>query len=257
MNKIIVTDLDGTLLRNDKTVSTSTIETLLKFKGQGNKILFASARPPRDAYKYVPEVLRDNPIICYNGACIVDINMNVLYKNEISKSNAIEILKIAKKYNYNNLCFEINDELFSTFDTTPFFGNCENKIVDLEKLEYDNVYKILICSESPINKELLDELSPIAQGIITDNGTLCQIMNKGVSKWSSIQSLLSIENISEKDVIAFGDDYNDYDMIKNAGIGVAMGNAEKEIKDISDVITDSNADDGVANFVKKLLESEN
>ena len=85
MNKIVVLDLDGTLLRNDKTVSKETINTLLRFKNANNKILFATARPPRDAYKYVPEELRDNPIICYNGACIIDSNKNVLYRKEIKK----------------------------------------------------------------------------------------------------------------------------------------------------------------------------
>ena len=79
MNKLIVLDLDGTLLRNDKTVSNETIDVLLKFKKANNKILFATARPPRDAYKYVPEILRNNPIICYNGACILD-NQKIVYK---------------------------------------------------------------------------------------------------------------------------------------------------------------------------------
>ncbi len=59
MSKLIVLDLDGTLLRNDKTVSNETINVLLKFKEANNKILFATARPPRDAYKYVPEILRN------------------------------------------------------------------------------------------------------------------------------------------------------------------------------------------------------
>ena len=61
MIKAIVLDLDGTLLKEDKTVSQETINALLKFKSQSNKILFATARPPRDAYKYVPKELRDNP----------------------------------------------------------------------------------------------------------------------------------------------------------------------------------------------------
>ena len=72
MNQLLVLDLDGTLLRNDKTVSEETIDSLVEFKNRDNKILFATARPPRDAYKYVPQKLRDNPIICYNGACMID-----------------------------------------------------------------------------------------------------------------------------------------------------------------------------------------
>ena len=97
MNKMVVLDLDGTLLRNDKTVSQETIDTLLKFKRANNKILFATARPPRDAYKYVPEILRDNPIICYNGACMIS-NQEILYKKELTKKDTLEIIEIAKKW---------------------------------------------------------------------------------------------------------------------------------------------------------------
>ena len=253
MSKIIVSDLDGTLLRTDKTVSSETINALLEFKNENNKILFATARPPRDAYKYVPEVLRNNPIICYNGACIIDNDKNLLYKKEINREKALNVLNIAKQYGYQNICFEINDALFSTFDTYDFFGDCKNQLVDLENMEFDSAYKIIICNKTPISEEFLSNISDICKGVITDNGTLCQIMDKGVSKWNSIEALLKNENIKKEDVIAFGDDYNDYEMIKNAGIGVAMANAEENIKQIADYITDSNMDEGISRFIKKHL----
>ena len=253
MNKIIVSDLDGTLLRKDKTVSEETINALLLFKKQNNKILFATARPPRDAYKYVPEILRDNPIICYNGACIIDSEKKILYKKEITRKIALKILEIAMQFGYYNICFEINDTLYSTFDTSDYFGNAPNQIVDLEKMDFKSVYKVIICNKTPISPKLLNHISDICKGVITDNGTLCQIMNKSVSKWTSIKSFIKQEKIDKKNVIAFGDDYNDYDMIKNAGIGVAMENAEKCIKEIADSITDSNMNDGISNYIKKEL----
>lgn len=253
MCKLIVLDLDGTLLRKDKTVSEETINVLLSFKNQNNKILFATARPPRDAYKYVPEVLRDNPIICYNGACIIDKDKKVLYRKEISRENALKVLKTAKKFGYENVCFEINDVLYSTFDTYDFFGDCENQIADLENMEFDTVYKVIICNKIPISKEFLSQISDICKCIITDNGTLCQIMDTEVSKWNSINALIKQESIEDEDIIAFGDDYNDYEMIKNAGIGVAMGNAEESIKQIANYTTSSNTEEGVSKFIKEHL----
>ena len=253
MSKIVVLDLDGTLLRNDKKVTEDTINTLLDFKKQNNKILFATARPPRDAYKYVPEQLRDNPIICYNGACIIDSKKNVLYSKEINREDALNILKIARKYGYKNICFEINDTLYSTFDTYDFFGNAQNQIVDLEMMEFESVYKVIICNKTPISERLVEEISQLGKGVITDNGKLCQIMNRNVTKWTSIQSLIDKENINKEDVIAFGDDYNDYDMLKNAGISVAMGNAEKSIKEIADYVTDNNMNEGVAKFIRRNI----
>ena len=96
MNQLLVLDLDGTLLRNDKTVSEETVESLVEFKNRDNKILFATARPPRDAYKYVPQKLRDNPIICYNGACMID-RKEILYKKEMSKDTVHQIIEAITK----------------------------------------------------------------------------------------------------------------------------------------------------------------
>lgn len=250
-NKLIILDLDGTLLKNDKTVSEENIKALIHFKEKGNKILFATARPPRDAYKYVPENLRDNPIICYNGACIIDKDKNVLYQNQIDRKSVMEFIKIAKNMRYSDLCLEINDILYSNFDTKDFFGKAKTNIVDLEKLEFEYAYKIIICSKEKINKDLLEKIPRSIKGIITDNGTLCQAINSEVSKWTSIQYLIEKLNIKKNDTIAFGDDYNDIEMIKNCGIGVAMGNAEEDVKNVADFVTETNMNDGVAKFIKE------
>lgn len=254
MKKMIVLDLDGTTLRNDKTVSDNTISTLLECRGQGNNILFATARPPRDAYKYVPVPLRDNPIICYNGACIISSEkLNVLYKKEIPKEDVLKVLDIIEKHGYNNMCIEVNDALYSNFDTTDFFGNAKNCIVDLKEMEFEAAYKVIICSKKQITDDVIKEFPKSCKGIITDNGTLCQIINSEASKWTCIESLSKKLDIAKENIIAFGDDFNDLDMIKNAGVGIAMGNAQQEIKNIADFVTDTNTNDGVAKYLDKNI----
>lgn len=252
MSKLLVLDLDGTLLRDDKTVSMENISALLKFKKKKNKILFATARPPRDAYKYIPIDLRGNPIICYNGACIIDKSKNIVYRQEIDRNDVLKTVDIARKFKYNNLCLEINDELFSNFDTSYFFGNCANNITELEKLNFARVFKIIICSKIPINFEILDMLPQNCNGVITDDGTLCQIMNAKASKWNCIREIIHFLNIPVEDTIAIGDDYNDIEMIANCGIGVAMGNANKQVKDVANYITDTNMNNGIAKFLENI-----
>ena len=252
MEKLIVLDLDGTTLRNDKTVSENTINTLLDVRDRGNTILFATARPPRNAYKYVPEPLRNNPIICYNGAAVVSSNnLDVIYEKQIAKNDVIKILDICENFGYNQLSIEVNDTLYSNFDTTPFFGNAKNEIKDLRQMEYKSVYKVIICSEKPIDEKILKLFPQTVKGVITDKKTLCQIMNAESSKWIAINSLVDKMGIKKENIIAFGDDVNDLEMIKNAGIGVAMGNAEEQLKVIANYITDSNVNDGVAKFLKE------
>ena len=252
MNQLLVLDLDGTLLRNDKTVSNETVESLIEFKNRNNKILFATARPPRDAYKYVPQKLRDNPIICYNGACMID-GKEILYKKEMSKDTVHQIIKQSEKSGYHQICFEIDDKLYSNFDTSDFFGKTPTEIVDLTKLDMNTVYKVIICNKTPISHDFLTILPNTCKGIVTDNGQLCQIMDEKVSKWNSIQALMKTWNIKDKDIIAFGDDYNDLEMIKHAGIGVAMGNAEKVVKESANFVTDTNMNEGIAKYLKKYI----
>ena len=252
MNQLVVLDLDGTLLRNDKTVSDETVESLIEFKNRNNKILFAPASPPRDAYKYVPQKLRDNPIICYNGACMIN-RKEILFKKEMLKDTVYKIIETSQKSGYRQICFEINDKLYSNFDTSDFFGKAPTEIVDLTKLDMKKVYKVIICNKTPISHDFLTILPDTCKGIITDNGQLCQIMNQEVSKWNSIQSIIKTWNIKDEDIIAFGDDYNDLDMIKHAGIGVAMGNAEKVVKDAADFITDTNMNEGISKYLKENI----
>ncbi|HCC03901.1 MAG TPA: Cof-type HAD-IIB family hydrolase [Clostridiales bacterium] len=256
MKKLIVLDLDGTTLRNDKTVSDNTINTLLDVRDRGNTILFATARPPRDAYKYVPEALKNNPIICYNGAAVVSSNdLDVIYEKQIAKNDVLKILDICENFGYNQLSIEVKDTLYSNFDTTPFFGNAKNEIKDLRQMEYKNAYKVIICSEKLIDEKILKLFPKTVKGVITDKKTLCQIMNAESSKWIAINSLVDKMGIKKENIIAFGDDVNDLEMIKNAGTGVAMENAEEQLKEIADYITDTNENDGVAKFLKdKILK---
>ena len=105
----------------------------------------------------------------------------------------------------------------------------------------------------PISQDFLAILPDTCKGVVTDNGQLCQIMDQEVSKWNSIQSLMKTWNIKDENIIAFGDDYNDLDMIKHAGIGVAMGNAEKVVKESANFVTDTNMNEGVAKYLKKYI----
>ena len=252
MNKIIISDLDGTLLRSNKTVSNYSVTILKKCKRVGNELVFATARPPRDIYKHIPHELKNDIVICYNGAIVIKGN-DILYKMEISKKTVLEIIDVAKKYNMNNICVEINDKLYSNFDVADYFGKIPCEILDLKDLDFKEAFKIIICNNQSINPELLKHLPKECKGVITDNGTLCQIMHSEVSKWNSIKYVLEDLNYESSDVIAFGDDYNDLEMIENSGTGVAMKNAVDELKSIANFVTKSNDEDGVVSFLQNNI----
>jgi len=256
VTKIIVLDLDGTLLKDDKTVSDKTLKTLLECQEAGNILIFATARAPRDMSLYIPlpKELLNNPIICYNGACIIE-GGNFIYKKEIDKFDISKVLSGIKKVGEMQVCIEVNNRLFSNFDIRELLGDVEYQREDVYSLNIESAYKIMVGNTDGVKDELFSVIPNSCKVYRTDNKTLFQIVNSEASKWTAIEYLLSKQNISQQDVIAFGNDYNDIDMITNAGTGVAMKNAIDELKAIAKfVTTESNNDDGVSRFLQENKE---
>lgn len=255
MKKMIVSDLDGTLLRSDKTVSAYTVEVLKEIETMGVPVVFATARPPRDAFRLIPDELKNDFVSCYNGALVYH-GEDVIYKKELSRQTVLEIAAVAEKFDLGNICIEVNDRLFSNFDVAVVFGKSPFEFVDLSEFMFSGSFKLMIYSDSQVPIELLAALPAECRGVITDDGTLCQIMHAEVTKWNSIDFLIHDYHGVRADVIAFGDDFNDMEMIENSGIGVAMGNAVNELKAVADHVTKSNDEDGVASFLQTLFLKE-
>ena len=142
MKKIIISDLDGTLLRSDKTISEKSINILRECKNNGDELIFATARPPRAIKQYIPNVLKSEIIICYNGALVLKGN-DILYEMKISKNDILEIIEITIKYNLHQICLEIDDKLYSNFDVTDYFGNVPFEIIDVRDLNFEKLLKQL------------------------------------------------------------------------------------------------------------------
>ncbi|WP_223804518.1 HAD family hydrolase [Lactococcus kimchii] len=242
----IVTDLDGTLLRTNKTISQRTANTLLCCKNLGYQIIVATARPPRDIYKLLPECLKDNPIICYNGALVLH-DRKVLYQHGLPQKTVLEIEKVAKINGYNKICLEIDNQLFANFDAWEDYGwVC--KLVDFQNLSFDEALKVIVCSETPISEYFLNKLPQESSGVLTDKARLCQIMQTNVSKANSLNKI-----IGNREFIAFGDDNNDLEMLTATSFGVAMENATESLKKVATAITATNDEDGVALFLEENI----
>lgn len=250
---VIVLDLDGTLLRNDKTVSAKTLEALKNFEKMGKQIVIATARPPRLAGFTLPEELQREFMIFYNGAEIYH-NKQKIYSRYISMESVNSIRKFLTDKNKKcRVCFEINNKLYSNFDVEDFFGRIEYELIDLNTFELMTTTKILIDTNSIDNMQTLrSELPNDCSLIVTDNGSLGQIMAHGVNKLNALKEILEKLGTSLDRVLFFGDDVNDLELINECGIGVAMGNASSEVKEAADFVTTSNEEDGIAVFLKKI-----
>jgi Cof subfamily protein (haloacid dehalogenase superfamily) len=253
MFDVIALDLDGTLLKNDKTVSEKTIKTLKKQEKLGKQIVIVTARPPRLEPIKLPAELQREFMIFYNGAEIYH-NKEIIYNKTISLESA-EYIKslILGNPKLSKIGFEINNKLYTNFKNESIFGTNKFETIDLKAFKLTCPTKILLDVRNIEDVEAFRLKLPLdCNLVVTDNGELGQVMAQGVNKLSALRFILDELGTSLDRVMIFGDDINDIELIKECGIGVAMGNAVQKVKEVANYITASNEEDGIAAFLNDL-----
>ena len=263
--KMIVVDLDGTLLNINQGCSKKTKRYLKRLKELGHIVVIATGRILKDAIEITDGALFANYVIASAGGVIYDMdNRKILKKNNISiddvrmicsyNNEDIRHIEMGDLFYYHKYVNEgIFKNKFSKMidNIDEFLNNCDDifhitfKLKDMNKL--DEYYK-------KFDNDSLSIL--IMQDSFKDERYL-EIFKEGVSKYNGIKYIMDILNIDNKNVITFGDGLNDVDMIKNSGIGVAMGNALMEVKNVSDYTTISHNEDGVIYFLRGYLDKDN
>ncbi|WP_405413614.1 Cof-type HAD-IIB family hydrolase [Maribacter sp. Asnod1-A12] len=262
--KILCSDLDGTLLSSKSDVSEYAIEQIDKIKND-TKIILVSARMPSGMH-YIQENLgiTNQPIICYNGALVLADNtalasvcIPIHILNKIN--NLCEGLEADLGLYYNNEWYVPKTTLRVEKETKytksiPTLQDTQSTLNNWEKRNIGAHKIMLMCSKSSADflmPSLQEKLGDVLN-LYRSNDTLIEIAPKSVSKLSAIKLLMK-DNESLTDIIAFGDNYNDIDMLKNVGCGVAVANAREEVKAVSNDITLENTADGVAHYIAKNL----
>lgn len=262
--KLLCSDLDGTLLSTKSDVSKFTISQFNRLK-QDTRIILVSARMPNGMYYIQNDLgIQNQPIICYNGALVLNGKKELL-----SVTIPLEIVKKIHK-----ICESLNTDLglyaFNEWHvpktservekeikytkTHPVFEPTLHTLKHWDKKK-QGVHKIMLMG----TKDSSDHLMPMLQdrfgldlNLYRSNDTLIEVAPKSVSKLTAIQRLLGPGEVLE-DVIAFGDNYNDIEMLSNVGCGVAVSNGRDEVKRIANFITSSNTDNGVARYIEQHL----
>ncbi|ADL52125.1 HAD family hydrolase [Clostridium cellulovorans] len=257
MFDVIALDLDGTLLKNDKTVSEKTIEALKKCEELGKQIVIVTARSPRLEVIRLPAELQREFMIFYNGAKIYQNNKRIYIQNiSLDSAESIKDL-ILRKYAQCKVGFEINNKLYTNFKNDSIFGTTKFETIDLNTFKLEAPTKVLIDMSNIQDINDFKLYLPLdCNLIITDNGKLGQIMAQGVNKLNSLRYILKGLDTSIDRVMFFGDDVNDIELIKECGIGVAMGNAIEKVKDIAKYVTTTNEEDGIAVFLDKFMKND-
>ncbi len=268
--RMIVTDMDGTVLGTDHKITKDNKIALKKAEDKGIKIVFATGRFHESAKVHIDFLEEKMPIISSNGSIIKNpITNEALYCNSIDEDKCIRIMDTLDKYHlkyqiytdeiilqkYDN---EEEKQMMIDFIKTVFSDKTE---IIFKKDLRDDIKNKNILKFNVMELERMDliditrnELNKIDGIEITSSwGNNLEIMSEGSTKGKAIEFLANLLNINREEIIAFGDNYNDVSMIEFVGTGVAMGNAEEDVKNIANYVTDTNSESGVAKAIDKLV----
>lgn len=249
--KMLVTDLDGTLLRTDNTISEYTNTILTRCKNSGIKIIYATARG-ESAKRLTSSILFDGSITM-NGA-IAKINNDIIYKKLIPHQIARSLLMACDNRGLKvtaeiNGIHYINEKMNSVqmFETPKRIVNFSQYDIDTEKIF---IVDFNLKDVDFIKGLLCDNLYFITA---IDGDGFGMIMHKEATKANAVSAIAKYWGIKPSEIIAFGDGQNDVDMLSFAGIAVVMGNSNENIKKSADYICLSNDDDGLAKWLESNL----
>lgn len=260
--KLIATDMDGTLLNANAELSDYNKEILQTLIKNGIEIIFATGRPFESLKKFKDAINNDNCSIICNGAAVADTNGKFLYTKSLDKESSKMIIDLFKE-NKDDTCLNIySDGKYYISEKEFYFKKyiekegIENIIVGLEKIEVFDFVKVLFLGEHEKLLRLQENINKSIQNAdaVFSHPEFLEIIPKGVNKANALKWLCDKKKIDYENIMAFGDNYNDLDMINLAGIGIAVQNAVDEAKSDAYYIAPSHDEDGVGKFLKEFFE---
>lgn len=268
--KLVAIDMDGTLLNSKGTVSDRTRQAIYDASKRGVYVVLATGRILKSAINHSIELNLNKPIISSNGAIIVDEKKNIIYEKPMKLDAVEKVVKLGQNENiyfhfYSEDSFYANtyiEEVLNFYNTEDSKKNGReikvNIFQDVHEIADNkniNVYKFLFIDDDRNKlvglKEKLMRVENIS--VCSSWGNNLEVMDSEVSKGNGLKYLCNELDISSEDVIAIGDNENDISMIQYAGLGVAMGNGVEKAKSVSDLIAETNDEDGVAKIIERYI----
>ncbi|MDG6896075.1 Cof-type HAD-IIB family hydrolase [Volucribacter amazonae] len=258
--KAIFSDMDGTVLTRQHQISPRTLQAIQSLYQQLQiPFILVSARPPRAMIPYADQLNNQQCIICYSGALILDKELNSIYSLPLDTTDFIQLEQFLAHYSSSisiNYYYQFS---WLTNDVSNAWVKQEQQITGLQaeykKDALSQVHKVLLMAEPEVINELAQQLSHRFPQLAIHRSKPCylEIMHPKATKAQAIAFILKQLKIKPQQIIAFGDNFNDKDMLQYAGLSVAMGNAPNEIKQICRRVTEDNDNDGIALVLEDIF----
>ena len=276
--RLVAADMDGTLLNSKNQITDATVRAVRRITDSGVIFTIATGRPVQGVEKYNRLLRLTGPVITYNGAVIVNaLSHERLFECNLLRDDAKRIIELGTMYD-TTICIWSRDQLYGNRLDERIHEYKQNSGVeplpaeDYEQLLDDGITKILWYDDAEKIQRMQNDLSAdmfseVTYCITTSArpetcfvqssarvSTYLEFYSGKASKAGAMKIIGEIYGIRREEMIAIGDGLNDLDMIQYAGLGIAMENADVEVRKKARSITSSNDDDGVRKVLEKYFE---
>lgn len=256
--KLIISDLDGTILKKDSTLSEKVIESAKKFRKSGIDLTIATGRILESALPYITKLEITKPAILYNGAKIYDPQQGKYIYQAFFKENEKRLLfKILQREKLHAVFF--TEKGSYVFNSSPLIENfrshdgIELKSSPLSELLHTDLVKVMIIDEPSTVDEIQGNIGPEFGefcSVLRSEKEFLELLPDRVNKGTALKQLCNLLGISLENTIALGDNPNDFEMLKIAGIGVAAGESHSMLHEVADIVIEVSPE----NVLEKLNE---
>ena len=263
--KLIAFDLDDTLLNRQKKVTEKTKKALMNAQEKGLRLVVASGRLPYGVRPYAEQLdvmSHGGYYMGFNGGAIIDSRGELISATYLDSKYIEPVYDILRSTNITTMVHK-GDDIYAdrkvnayTHVESDVIGIPLNLVDDIADFVDWRIHKFLLGGEPEelkATEKILIEKFGKELDIYFSAPWFLEVMPKGISKGIGIEKICEHMGISTDEVIAFGDSFNDLSMIRTAGMGVAMGNAEDEIKRCADYVTADCDSDGIALALEKII----
>ena len=264
---LFISDIDGTLLNKERTISPATADAIRGVVEAGHTFVLCSSRMP-SSMRILEAIYGGHgvPLIAYNGGLVVNLNGKIVHNVPVDPDSAVEIYDASRNLNLH-ASFYSGDDWFAWGDDYWSQRETNNTGVSPNPEQASHYAETGLIREAPPHKvmcmgekELVDSIESqlsANERVVTYRAkdTYLEIANSTASKGDGVTMAAAELGIDLGDVHFFGDNYNDLSAFAVAGISIAVANARPEVLKAADVLTDSNHEDGVANYLNNWLAS--
>jgi Cof subfamily protein (haloacid dehalogenase superfamily) len=260
--RLLVTDIDGTLVTSAREITPAILQAVRAAQHLGVRVCLATGRMWPSGEPYFRRLGADPPAILYNGGLVYDFPTGtVLRRIPLAYAHARAVLELLREIPAVQPHLYVNDRVYTAGPNkhTDWYrrkdGVQVEEVGDLVAFLPPEPMKILIIGAPPDLVTVRDRIRalPLPIHTVFSEKTYLEILPEGSSKGAALEFMAQHLRVPLADVIAVGDHHNDVEMIRAAGLGVAMGNAPAELKAVAKYVTATNDEEGLAEVIHRFI----